>query len=197
VLERNPLPALIVPRPIAWVSSINGCGEANLAPFSHFNLVSIDPPMLMFAPNSKNGAGTQKDTLRNLIQVPEFVVSVVSWDLRAEMNATSESFSYGVSEFEAIGLDSAPSINVRPMRVAKAKAALECKVAQIVDLPRGHANRQSHVVIGEIVGIYIADDVIVNGKVDAVLLAPVSRLGYFDYTVVREIFQMPRPDKGE
>jgi flavin reductase (DIM6/NTAB) family NADH-FMN oxidoreductase RutF len=134
-----------------------------------------------------------KDTLRNLLEVPEFVVSVVSWDMRDEMNATSQVLPYGVNKFEAAGIAAAVSTNVRPSRVENAKAALECNVAQIIDLPRGRGGRQNHIVIGDIVGIHIAEQVIVDGRVDAARLAQVCRLGYFEYAVIRETFEMRRP----
>jgi flavin reductase (DIM6/NTAB) family NADH-FMN oxidoreductase RutF len=124
----NPFPALVAPRPIAWVSTISGTGAVNLAPFSHFNIVSIDPPMVMFAPNCKDGSGTHKDTLRNVLEMQEFVVSVVSGDQRVAMNATSRGLRYGESEFDAVGIAAAGSINVRPPRVADSRAALECKL---------------------------------------------------------------------
>lgn len=193
-LAHNPFPALVAPRPIAWVSSVGRGGEVNLAPFSHFNIVSVDPPMIMFAPNSKDTAATPKDTFRNVGEVPEFVVNLVSWTQREAMNATSRVFGYGINEFEAAGVQPARCVNVRPPRVAGSPAALECKVWQIVDLPMGRSGRQSHVVIGEVVGIHIARETIVAGKVDAARLQQVARLGYFEYLVVRETFHMKRPD---
>ena len=193
-LAHNPFPALVAPRPIAWISSVGRTGQVNLAPFSHFNIVSVDPPMIMFAPNSKDGAGTPKDTLRNVREIPEFVVNLVSWKQHEAMNATSSVLAYGINEYDVAGVQPAPCVNVRPPRVAESPAALECKVWQIVDLPVGRSGRQSHVVIGEVVGIHIARETIVAGKVDAARLEQVARLGYMEYLVVRETFQMPRPD---
>lgn len=193
-LTHSPFPALVAPRPIAWVSSISAAGRANLAPYSHFNIVAVDPPMVMFAPSSKDGNGTPKDTLRNVREVSEFVVSIVGWTQREAMNLTSKVLDHGISEFEAVGVRSVPSVNVRPPRVADSHAALECKVWQIIDLPQGNSGRRSHIVIGEVVGIHIARDVIVDGRVSAARLEQLARLGYFDYTAVRETFQMVRPD---
>lgn len=196
-LSHNPFPALVAPRPIAWVSSMGRSGEPNLAPFSHFNIVSVEPAMVMFAPNSKDGAGTPKDTLRNVREIPEFVVNLVSAKQREPMNLTSSVLPYGTSEFAFAGIEAVPSVNVRPPRVADSKAALECKVWQIIDLPRGKSPRSCHIVIGEVVGIHISPDVIVDGKVSAVRLEQVARLGYFEYLAVNETFEMRRPNAAE
>jgi flavin reductase (DIM6/NTAB) family NADH-FMN oxidoreductase RutF len=192
-LAHNPFPALVAPRPIAWISSISADGNCNLAPYSHYNIVAVAPPMIMFAPNSREDSGAPKDTFRNVMAIPEFVVNIVSWDQRETMNRTSGLFDYGISEFESLGIASEASVNVRPRRVAAAPAALECRVWNIIDLPRAVSGRQCHIVIGEVVGIHIDPAVIVGGRVDAKLLQQVARLGYFEYAVVRDIFQMPRP----
>jgi flavin reductase (DIM6/NTAB) family NADH-FMN oxidoreductase RutF len=196
-LRHNPFPALVAPRPIAWVSSIGRGGDLNLAPFSHFNIVSVEPPMVMFAPNTKDHAGNPKDTLRNIREVPEFVVSLVSWKQREAMNVTSSELRYGENEFTIAGIESAPSVSVRPPRVADSKAALECKVWRIIDLPTGKTQRQCHIVIGEVVGVHISPEVIVSGKVSSTRLEQVARLGYFEYLAVRETFEMRRPDRAD
>jgi flavin reductase (DIM6/NTAB) family NADH-FMN oxidoreductase RutF len=192
-LSHDPFPALVAPRPIAWVSSIGAGGAVNLAPFSHFNIVSVDPPMVMFAPNSKDLAGTPKDTLRNVREVPEFVVSLVSWEQRELMNRTSRVLEYGQSEFAEAGVQPAASVNVRPPRVADSRAALECRVWRIIDLPSGGKGRQCHVVIADVVGIHIAPEVIVDGRVSAARLRQVARLGYFEYLAVQDTFELRRP----
>ncbi len=193
-LTHNPFPALVAPRPIAWISSISAAGKTNLAPYSHFNIVAADPPMVMFAPSAKNGAGAPKDTLRNVREVPEFVINLVDWKQREAMNLTSKALDHGVSEFDIAGVEQVPSINVRPPRAAGSRAALECKVWQIIELPVSATRRQCHIVIGEVVGIHIALDVIVDGRVSAERLEQIARLGYFDYSTVHETFQMERPD---
>ena len=192
-LTHNPFPALIAPRPIAWVSSIGHGGHVNLAPYSHFNIAAVDPPMVMFAPAAKDERGTPKDTLRNVTEVPEFVVNIVSYDQRELMNLTSKVHDYGVSEFEAAGLATAPSINVRPPRVAQCRAALECRVWKTLELPKGPLNRRAHVVIGEVVGIHVDPSIVSAGRVQASLLQQVARLGYLEYSAVFETFEMPRP----
>jgi flavin reductase (DIM6/NTAB) family NADH-FMN oxidoreductase RutF len=192
-LKHNPFNAIVCPRPIAWVSTVSSTGIVNLAPFSYFNAVSSDPPCVMFAPNGA-APDTRKDTYRNVCEVAEFVVSLVSEALAAPMNETSASFSFDVDEFEQCGIEAAPSRLVQPPRVAASKAALECRVCALLELPRGKDGRQSHVVVGEVVGIHIDDSVIVDGVVDEARLKPLSRLGAFNYATLGQILEIPRPD---
>lgn len=192
-LTHNPLNALIAPRPIGWIGTVSATGEDNLAPFSYFNAVSADPPIVVFAPNEMAGGGP-KDTLANVREVGEFTVSIVSEHLAQPMNETSRVAARGVSEFELAGLTAAASCSVRPRYVAEARAVLECEVWDIVALPGSPGGRGSHLVIGTVVGIHIDDALIVDGRVDTIALAPVARLGYFDYSVVRDSFEMKRPD---
>ena len=191
-LRHNPLNALVSPRPIAWVSTVNAQGVANLAPYSYFNAVSAEPPYVMFAPNAKV-PGLPKDTWANLCEVPEFVVSLVAERAAAAMNATSAPFAPGVDEFAACGVAAAPCRLVRPPRVAEAPAALECRVYRTVALPAGADGRDSHVVIGEVVGIHLDDALIVDGRVDERRLAPLARLGYLNYGTLGSIFALARP----
>ena len=191
-LTHNPLNALVCPRPIAWISTLGANGIANLAPYSYFNAVSADPPCVMFAPNAA-AVDQVKDTYRNLEEIPEFVVNLVSRDLAEPMNESSGSFPYDVNEFEQCGLDALPSAIVRPPRVRRSKAALECRVYEIVNLPTGVDGRQSHVVIGEVLGIHIDDELIVDGRVAEGRLDPLARLGYFNYAGLDEIFELRRP----
>jgi len=199
-LTHNPLNALVAPRPIGWIGTCDAQGVANLAPFSYFNAVSADPPLVVFAPNEKGVAdaakpasSNEKDTLANLREVPEFSASIVSQELAWKMNETSADVARDVDEYALAGLGAAPCRGIRPAYVAQARAVLECEVADIVPLPTRAGGRQSHLVIGAVVGIHIDDQLIVAGKVDSVALAQVARLGYFDYAVVRELFEMPRP----
>ncbi len=191
-LTRNPFNALVMPRPIGWISTVSAAGIANLAPFSYFNAVSADPPFVMFAPNAA-GPGSLKDTLVNLREVPEFVVNLVSESHGEMMNASSGTFPSDVDEFDACGIEKRASNQVRPPSVASAPASLECRVYETVSLPVGSDARESHVVIGEVVGIHIDDDMIVDGLVDERRLAPLTRLGYMNYGTLGEIFVMDRP----
>lgn len=193
-LSHNPFPALVAPRPIAWITSVGLDGSTNLAPYSHYNIVSVDPPMVMFAPSDKEGVGSPKDTLRNVTEVPEFVVNVASWAMRDAINLSSAPLNYGVSELLRCGLQTQTSTNVRPPRLACAPAALECRVFNILRLPVGRRGRASSVVIGEVIGIHIDDSMIAAGRVRPLKLAQLSRLGYFDYSFIKEVFEMRRPE---
>lgn len=192
-LRHNPVNALVCPRPIAWVSTVSTDGTANLAPYSYFNAVSSDPPFVMFAPNAK-APGATKDSYANLLEVPEFVISLVNRSQAESMNATSKSYPRGVGEFEQCGVAAAPSHTVRPPRVASSHAAFECRVFQIVALPGGSDERNSYVVIGAVTGIYIDDAVIEDGRVVERALDPLARLGYFNYGTLGEVFSLLRPE---
>jgi flavin reductase (DIM6/NTAB) family NADH-FMN oxidoreductase RutF len=193
-LQHNPFNALIAPRPIGWISTVSGDGIYNLAPFSYFNAISADPPMVVFAPHGKN-PDTAKDTFRNLTEIGEFVVNIVSADLKSAMNQTSGNYAHEIDEFEAAGLEAAPAINVRPRRVKAAKAVLECTVYDTMTLPPAHNGRQNNLIIGLVVGIHLNDNLITpDGGVDQLALAQVARLGRSDYLTVERIFDMRRPD---
>ena len=187
-LAHSPYTALVVPRPIGWISTLSAAGVVNLAPYSFFNLISSAPPFVMFS------SADRKDSQRNAEETGEFVANLASYELKDAMNASSAPFAPGTSEPARIGLEMAPSRQVKPPRVARTPVALECRYFKTVELfsADGKRNRSS-VVIGEVVGIYIDDGVIVDGMVDITRMRPVARLGYLDYCVVDEFFTMPRP----
>ena len=190
-LSHNPLKAIVSPRPIGWISSQGSDGSVNLAPYSYFNAISEQPPMVMFS--SAPGVDTYKDSLRNVLETKEFVVNVVSAALGDAMNVSSGSFPYGTSEFDIAGLEMAACETVSVPRVKAAPAALECCLWQAIDLPTPDNGQASTVVTGTITGIHIADDVIVDGKVDVAAYQPLARLGYMDYAQITELFAMQRP----
>lgn len=192
-LVRDPFPALVVPRPIGWISTIDAGGTANLAPFSHFNIVSTDPPCVMFCPSGPHADGGLLDSLANLSEVPEFVVNLADADLQDEVVLSSAHVDRNVDEFQLTKLAKAPSSAVRPPRVARAKAALECEVERIVGLPAGAGGRINTMVIGLVVGIHIEEGIIRDGLVDIAAMRPLSRLGYLDYAVIEDSFTKPRP----
>jgi flavin reductase (DIM6/NTAB) family NADH-FMN oxidoreductase RutF len=189
-LAHNPFKALVAPRPIGWISSLDAEGLVNLAPYSFFNAVADTPPMVIFS-NSGSRAGETgaKDSVTNIRATGEFVCNVVPLALRDPMNDTSAEHPRDVDEFEHAGLAKAPCRVVAPPRVCAAPASLECRLWRIVELP-GAANV---LVIGEVVGVHIADSVIVDGKVDVTLYQPLARLGYRDYAAVTEVFALARP----
>jgi flavin reductase (DIM6/NTAB) family NADH-FMN oxidoreductase RutF len=192
-LQHNPVNALVAPRPIGWVSTVDLLGRVNLAPFSYFNLVSADPPVVVFAPNDKDSEGVAKDSLRNVRETGEFVVNIVPWQLRFAMNLTSAELAHGENEYLTAGVTQAKSVLVKPPRVNESPAALECKVYQIVALPRRHGGRRSHAVFGEVVGVHIDDRVIEDGMVNTLKIAPTARLGAFEYSGIDRIEVIPRP----
>lgn len=174
--------SLVVPRPIAWVSTISAAGVTNVAPHSYFNVISSNPWILHFTSTG------EKDTLRNVRATKEFVVNVVTRELVEEMNFTSADFPPGESEFEWAGLEPAPSAHVAPPRVARARVAFECALDEIVSKGNGH------MVFGRVVVAHVDEELIVEGRVDPHLLRPVGRLGGALYTDASgDIFKLPRP----
>lgn len=187
-LAHTPVNALVCPRPIGWVTTMTKDGTVNLAPYSFFNLISGNPPLVMFS------AQADKDSQANAEVTGEFVYNMATWDLREEMNASSAAFGREESEPEKLGLEMVPSLKVKPPRVKRSPVHFECKYLQTVELfgSDGKRNR-SAVVIGEVVGIHIDDKLITNGMVDITKARPIARLGYMDYCVVDEVFAIMRP----
>lgn len=187
-LAHNPWTALIVPRPIGWISSLSEKGVANLAPYSFFNAVSGVPPFVMFS-----SAG-RKDSQMNIEATGEFVVNMATSDLKDSLNITSASVDAEVDEFELAGLEKEHCTNVRVPRVKAAPIALECILNKVVSLNAQDGTKvRSDVIFGEVVGIHISDAVIVDGMLDIKKIRPLSRLGYMDYAVIDEVFSMSRP----
>ena len=193
-LPRDPFKALVVPRPIGWISSIDPEGRPNLAPYSFFNGVAADPPCVMFAASLRPRERTRKDSHSNAERSGEFVVNLATFELRDGMNASSAALPPGENEFAAAGLEMLPSRLVKPPRVKGARAHLECIYLKTVELPSTKAGEANFMVVGRVVGIHIDDDLIVDGRVDIVRARPIARLGYMDYCVVDVLFAMNRPD---
>jgi flavin reductase (DIM6/NTAB) family NADH-FMN oxidoreductase RutF len=187
-LARNPLKAIVAPRPIGWITSISAKGEINLAPYSFFNAVSDDPPMVLF---SSEGP---KDSLVFIEETKEFVCNLATFDLRNAVVETSGQFPRGVNEMDQCGLAPAPSRLVRPPRVAASPCALECRLLQIVDLKdlQGRPSTR-YVAFGQVVGVHIDDRFIKDGRLDTAAMQPLARCGYADYSVVDKVFAMARP----
>jgi len=186
------LTGCVVPRPIAFVSSLSKAGNANLAPFSFFNAGGANPPSLVFMP-IMSGSGRNKDTLNNVRETGEYVVHIVPWAIRERMNVTSAEFPAEVDEFEVAGFTKAPSLRVKPWRVLESPIAFECKLFRIVEHGAGpyHANY----VIGEVVYLHVAEAVMEGKHVDSAKLDAIARLGGPNYTRVTKesTFAMPRP----
>ncbi|SFE43638.1 NADH-FMN oxidoreductase RutF, flavin reductase (DIM6/NTAB) family [Sulfitobacter brevis] len=190
-LPHNPFNALITPRPIGWISTRDGQGRDNLSPYSFFNGAAYDPPQVMFSSTgSKPDVGDTKDNVANIRETGVFCVNVCSVAHKDAMNASSATLPHGTDEFEYAGLDKVDCELIACSRVANAPASLECKMTQIIRI-EGPSN---FVVMGEVLGIHMRDDCIVDGKFDATKYIPLSRMGYRDYAAVREVFEMARPD---
>ncbi|MCE8517782.1 flavin reductase family protein [Ruegeria pomeroyi] len=190
-LPHNPFNAIITPRPIGWISTRAADGTNNLAPYSFFNGVAYEPPQVMFATTgSKPDQNNTKDTVANIEATGVFCVNVVEFAMRDAMNATSATLPREVDEFAHAGLSPVECDTIACARVAGAPAALECKLTRIVTLP-GVSNR---VVFGEVTGIHLRDDCLKDGIFDITTYQPLARLGYRDYSVVRDLFSLARPD---
>lgn len=188
LFPHDPFKALVVPRPIGWISTISARGELNLAPYSYFNAFSSNPPIVGF---SSEG---EKDSTAFAMESGEFVWSMATWELRDEMNATAASLPRGQSEFAHARLDTAASRLVKPPRVAASPAAFECRVTEMVrlkDLDGRDTGRR--LVLGRVVGVHIDERFVKGGRVDSAAMRPIARGGYDEYAVVERVFSMPRP----
>jgi flavin reductase (DIM6/NTAB) family NADH-FMN oxidoreductase RutF len=187
----------VAPRPIAWVSTLSATGQPNLAPFSFFNCVCVEPPLLAFAPGLRSPKdissthGEAKDTLRNIRDTREFVVSVVTYELRESMNATSGEYDRTVNEFELAKVTAQPSQLVRPPRVGESPVSFECKLYQILDFST--APTSSSLVIGEVIAIHVNDAHLKDGRLDRNSLDLIGRLGGVQYTRTTNRFDLVRP----
>jgi flavin reductase (DIM6/NTAB) family NADH-FMN oxidoreductase RutF len=183
-LPHSPFNAIVTPRPIGWISTRDKDGNDNLAPYSFFNGIAYTPPQVMFATTDV------KDSLNNIRETGVFCVNVVSEALTDQMNITSENYTHGVDEFVKADLEKIECETIACARVAASPASLECKMTQIIKTEGAN----NYVVMGEVTGVHMRDECVVNGRFDVTTYQPLSRLGYRDYTVVREVFELMRPD---
>jgi flavin reductase (DIM6/NTAB) family NADH-FMN oxidoreductase RutF len=187
-LPRDPFKAIVSPRPVGWITSMNAKGEINLAPYSFFNAVSDKPPIVLF---SSEG---YKDSLSFVAETKEFVCNLATLDLINAVVTTGNSYPRGINEMIEAGLEPLPSRLVKPPRVAASPCALECKLLQIVDmldLEGRPAHR--HVVFGQVIGIHIDERFITDGRLDTAAMQPIARCGYADYAVVDKVIPVERP----
>ena len=194
-LPYDPFKSCILPRPIGWISTISRDSIVNLAPYSFFNALASDPPMVMFSSNGKQPSGP-KDSLVNAEATGEFVCSMATWELRESMNITSAPETPEIDEFNLAGLETEDSELVSPPRVKRAPIHLECLYHSTVELPCNIEDGRNAICIGKVVGIHIRDEFLVNGKIDISSIRPIARLGYKDYTVVDEVFSLHLPKVG-
>lgn len=193
-LPHNPFKACVVPRPIGWITSQDAEGHLNLAPFSFFNAISDIPPMVMYSISNKHEGVREKDSLKNVEATKEFVCNIATWDLRDQVNLSSGEFQAHENEIEITGLETVASKLVKPPRIKASPIHLECKYYKSIQLPSKDEQHSNRMVIGEVVGIHIADEVLVNGKIDTSKVKPIARLGYMDFAVIQETFEMDRPN---
>ncbi|KIN79376.1 flavin reductase family protein [Sulfitobacter mediterraneus] len=190
-LPHNPFNAIVTPRPIGWISTRDADGRDNLAPYSFFNGVAYVPPQVMFASTGvKDDVDGTKDSVANIRETGVFCVNIVEYAAREAMNLSSATLPHDADEFAHAQVEKAGCDVIDCARVANAPASLECRMTQIVRI-EGEAN---FVVFGEVVGVHLRDDCVVDGRFDVTRYEPLSRLGYRDYTRVREVFEIIRPD---
>jgi len=192
-LRYNPLKACVVPRPIGWLTTISATGVVNLAPFSFFNVLSYDPPFVVFSAGAHEADGAKKDTVANIEATGEFVYNMATWAQKDQMNQTAMIVERDVDEMLAAGLEPLPSRLVRPPRVKGSPVHFECRLHQIVNLPGRKASSEHHVVFGRVVAVHIDDAALTaDGRVDVVKIRPIARLGYKDYASIDSVFQMEK-----
>ncbi|MEP4978547.1 flavin reductase family protein [Ascidiaceihabitans sp.] len=190
-LPHNPFNAIVTPRPIGWISTRDAQGRNNLAPYSFFNAVAYVPPQVMFASTGvKEDQDNTKDSVANIRDTGVFCVNIVESAARDAMNTTSAAFDKAEDEFAKAGLTPVDCETINCARINGVPASLECRMTQIVQI-EGASN---FVVFGEVTGVHMRDDTIVDGRFDVTTFQPLSRLGYRDYAVVDTIFELKRPD---
>lgn len=192
LLPHDPLKAIVAPRPIGWISALSAKGELNLSPYSFFNLISSPPtPIVMFSSEGR------KDAVSFVEETGEFTCSLTGYDMAQQMSLTSAPLQRGDSEYAFAGLESAPSLVVKPPRVKGAPAALECKllsITEITDLDGRKIDR--FMVLGQVVSVYIDERFLIDGRFDIVAARTIARCGYADYSVVDRVFSIERPPGG-
>ncbi len=189
-LARPPFKSCVVPRAIGWLSTLSLGGVPNLAPYSQFTNLTFDPPYVAVSINQGH-LQNRKDTTVNIEDTGEFVYNMVTYDLREHMNITAAEFPEDIDEFEAAGLEKAPSVLVKPWRVAASPIQFECLYHQTIRLPGNGRSGTADLIIGKVVAVHIKDEFILpDGKIDMVAIRPLARMGYSDYTAVDHVFEM-------
>lgn len=193
-LPHDPYLSCIVPRPIGWITTLDRDGGLNLAPFSFFNGVASNPRQVMFGAGNQHVEGGVTDTQKNAEDTGEFVANMVTWEVRDQMNVTSEHVARSVDEAALAGPELEPSQLVKPPRVKASPIHLECVYLQTVELEAEDPLWPNFMVIGKVIGVHIRDEVLTDGIVDLSKFTPLARLGYMDYSVVNNTFTLAFPD---
>lgn len=195
-LPFDPFKSSTVPRPIGWISTISKDGKVNLAPYSQYQNLTWDPPMVMFVANQSvlDDGQSRKDTVRNLEETGWFVWNMATYDLREAVNKSAKALPYGEDEFEYAGVTQADCIESPAPRVAESPINFEIEYVQSIRIPTGNPVSTFDIIIGRVAHVHIKDEFIMdNGKIDIAAIKPLARLGYYDYTVVEKIFEMKAP----
>jgi flavin reductase (DIM6/NTAB) family NADH-FMN oxidoreductase RutF len=190
-LPHSPFTACCVPRPLGWISTVSIDGVHNLAPFANFQNVTFDPPTVLFS-----ACGTPKDTLVNAVETGEFVWNMATYAQRSHVARSAVRYPPDVDEFEAAGIEFLPAERVRPRRVAASPVHFECRTQDAIKIHGNIPESQATIVIGQVIGIHIRDDVLTDdGRIDLLSIKPLARLGYLDYTTVDRLFEV-EPELG-
>ena len=192
-LPHDPFKSCVVPRPIGWISTLSADGVHNLAPYGQFQILTFDPPYVMFSAN-QNTRSQRKDTVVNVEQTGEFVYNMATYDLRDAVNRSAAEVPPEVDEFDLAGVTKAPSVLVKPCRVAESPVQFECRYHQTLRLPGKGIMGTVDVISGLVVLVHIKDDAIgPDGRLNVLRIRPLARLGYYDYTTVESSFEMVIP----
>jgi flavin reductase (DIM6/NTAB) family NADH-FMN oxidoreductase RutF len=196
-LARSPFKSCVVPRPIGWISTMSVSGIHNLAPYSQFQNLGFDPAYVMLSANQLE-SGKRKDTIVNIEETGEFVYNMATYDLREAVNRSAAEVPPDVDEFGLAGVTKAPSVRVKPCRVAESPIQFECCHYQTLRLPGRNGQGTADIIIGRVVLIHIKDEYILpDGRIDIVRIRPLARLGYYDYTTVDSSFEMLIPGSND
>jgi flavin reductase (DIM6/NTAB) family NADH-FMN oxidoreductase RutF len=193
-LPYDPFKSCTVPRPIGWLSTISKTGVANLAPYSQWQNLTFDPPMVMFAAN-QHVDGRRKDTVVNAEETGYFVWNMATYALREAVNLSAVDHPHGIDEFDLAGVTKAACTIAPGPRVAESPCHFECRTLSTHRIPGASAVGTVDVVFGAVVQIHVADHVIrADGRLDIAKIEPIARMGYYDYAVIRETFEMQIPN---
>ncbi|KAL1850777.1 hypothetical protein Daus18300_012785 [Diaporthe australafricana] len=198
-LDHDPFKACVVPRPIGWISTVSPSGVHNLAPYSQFNNLTFDPPYVMFSAN-QTPSNRRKDTVANAEATGRFAWNLATWDLREAVNATAELVPADVDEFDRAGLEKEFTTALKDPQLPMVKASpvkFECVYHSTLRLPGNPPMGSVDVVIGRVIAVHIADEVLTDGVLDVRKTQPIARCGYYQCAVIRETFEMKIPSSGE
>lgn len=196
-LPFSPFKSCTVPRPIGWISTISRDGVANLAPYSQYQNLTFDPPMVMFSAN-QTVDGARKDTTKNIEETGWFVWNMATWDLREAVNKSAMYVPPEEDEFDTAGVTKAPSIDCDVPRVAESPCHFECEYVTTHRIPANSDVATVDVIFARVARIHVKDEFLLpSGKLDIPKIRPIARMGYYDYAVIDKVFEMKVPGATE